>query len=214
MMEASNIRIAHMLHGCRTLGPGSRTVVWVRGCSRHCPGCIATPILDNGPALVLRPEELVARVLETEDQGVTFSGGEPFEQAAAISQTARYLRKAGRSVMVYSGYTLKELEANSNPWTKALLDQTDVLVDGPFDLSRQADLLWRGSSNQRIHVLTPRYRDLLAAGELPGAGVEVRMDADGRLFWAGVPPVGFVSSLRQAGEDRGIELSANGGVWA
>ncbi len=208
------IRVAHLIHGCRTLGPGSRTVVWVRGCARRCPGCIAAPILDDGPALDLLADELVALVLATADEGVTFSGGEPFEQAAALVHAAVALRDAGRSVMVYTGNTLPELRAHPEPAVARLLAATDILVDGPFELAHQADLLWRGSSNQRIHLLSSRYPGASGPVDLPGVGVEVRVDDTGHLFWAGVPPAGFVAGLRQAAQERGIRLADSNGVWA
>ncbi|NOY26763.1 MAG: radical SAM protein [Oligoflexia bacterium] len=208
------LQVAHIVHGCRTLGPGSRTVLWVRGCSRRCTGCIAAPILDDGPVLAITPEELVARIQDTEDEGITISGGEPFEQAEALAPIARALRSAGRSVMIYSGHVYADLVGSQAPAVAALLEEADLLVDGPFDQTRQADLLWRGSSNQRIHVLSHRYQCLAGDLDGPGVGVEIRLDDQGRLLWAGVPPVGFVSSLRRTAEVRGLVLSASGGVWA
>lgn len=210
----TRIRVAHMLHGCRTLGPGARTVVWVRGCSRRCPGCIATPILDAGPALELDPPELVARVLEAGDQGVTFSGGEPLEQAAALATTAELLGLADRSVMVYSGFQLAELRELADPAVQRLLAATDILVDGPFEHEQQADLLWRGSANQRVHLLSDRHRQIEGQLSDPGAGVEVRLDGDSNLFWAGVPTRGFVAQLRQAAAERGIQFTGHEGIWA
>ncbi len=136
------------------------------------------------------------------------------EQAAGVAQTARLLREAGRSVMVYTGHTLEELRAAREVWVAELLALVDLLVDGPFDHACQADLLWRGSANQRIHLLSPRYEDLSGVLERPGVGVEVRTDTEGRVFWAGVPPTGFVRGLQRAAEAKGIELSVNGGVWA
>jgi len=208
------IVVAHMIHGCRTLGPGRRTVVWVRGCSRRCPDCIASSVRDDGPALLLDPAEFVACVLATEDEGVTFSGGEPFDQAPAVAEAASALCASGRSVMVYSGRTLVELQDDPDPSVAALLSVTDILVDGPFETARQRDLLWRGSSNQRIHLLSSRYRGIAIRNDQPGVGVEVRLDAEGRLFWAGVPPVGFVANMRRAADERGVILSTDGGVWA
>ncbi len=208
------VRVAHMLQGCRTLGPGARSVVWVRGCARRCPGCIASPILDDGPSLVLRPDELAARLLATADEGVTFSGGEPFEQAQALAAVGHVLRASGRSVMVYSGFTLDELRSSSDAGVQALLDVTDVLVDGPFERERQADLLWRGSSNQRVHLLTARYAHIASSLDAAGAGVELRVDSEAGLFWAGVPERDFVGQLRRAAEPFGIILTGREGVWA
>lgn len=209
------LRIAHILHGCRTLGPGLRTVVWVRGCARRCPGCIATPILDDGPSLVLDPEMTVSRILKQPDEeGVTFSGGEPFEQAESLAIVAAPLREAGRSVMVYSGFTLDELRSSPHPGVQSLLASTDILVDGPFVRERHGDLLWRGSANQRIHLLTPRYQHLAPHLDDPGVGVELRLDTGSHLFWAGVPAPDFTGSLRRAATSRGILLTGHEGVWA
>lgn len=208
------LRIAHMLHGCRTLGPGARTVVWVRGCGRRCVGCIATPILDDGPSLELSPDELVARVLKASDGGVTFSGGEPLEQATVVAVAAETLQAAGRNVMVYTGFQLDELRRDNDPQVHRLLAATDILVDGPFEADRQADLLWRGSANQRIHLLSERFRELADRMDEAGAGVEVRLDSDSNLFWAGVPTRQFVGQLRRAAEEQGIVLTGHGGIWA
>jgi anaerobic ribonucleoside-triphosphate reductase activating protein len=163
---------------------------------------------------VLRADEVAARLLATADEGVTFSGGEPFEQAQALAAVGRILRASGRSVMVYSGFTLDELRSSSDAGVRALLDVTDVLVDGPFERERQADLLWRGSSNQRVHLLTARYAHIASSLDAAGAGVELRVDSEAGLFWAGVPERDFVGQLRRAAEPFGIILTGREGVWA
>lgn len=209
-----HVKIAHMIHGCRTLGPGRRTVLWVRGCARRCPGCIATPILGDGPVLALTPERIVELVLRSGDDGVTFSGGEPVEQASALAAAARLIQSQGLSVLTYSGFTLEELRRDPTPGARDLLAATDILIDGPFDPIRQAHLLWRGSDNQRIHLLSPRSRGLADLADGPGVGVELRLDPEGRLFWAGVPPVGFQAQLLKGARSQGIELLGQQGVWA
>jgi anaerobic ribonucleoside-triphosphate reductase activating protein len=209
------LRIAHMLHGCTTLGPGRRSVLWVRGCARRCPGCIATPILGDGPSLVLDAEAVASRVFAAaEDEGATFSGGEPFEQAEALAEVASLLQARGRTIMVYTGFTLEEMKASSSPGFGALLAATDILVDGPFVREQQRDLLWRGSANQRVHLLTRRYAHLAPHLDAPGVGVELRVDRESNLFWAGVPSPDFPSRLRRAVADRGILLTGHEGVWA
>lgn len=208
------VRIAHMIHGCRTLGPGRRTVIWVRGCARRCPGCVATPILGEGPSLDLTPEQLAEVILASGDEGVTFSGGEPFEQALALAHLARLLRAQGLSVLTYSGFTLEELRSDPTPGALALLTMTDILIDGPFDVSCQANRLWRGSDNQRLHLLSARHPELAASIDGPGVGVELRFDPEGRLFWAGVPPVAFQTQLQQGARVHGIEILGQQGVWA
>lgn len=83
--------------------------------------------------------------------GLTISGGEPFEQAAACAELAKRARNKGLNVWVYSGYLYEDLADRDDPDTKALLKYADVLVDGPYVESlRSLDLPWRGSENQRM----------------------------------------------------------------
>ena len=116
--------------------------------------------------------------------------------------------------MVYTGFTLDELRASQDADVQALLNRTDILVDAPFEAGMQADLLWRGSSNQKIHLLSQDVAHLRASLDAPGVGVELRIGVDAELFWAGVPTKDFVGQLRQAAERRGITLNGQPGVWA
>jgi anaerobic ribonucleoside-triphosphate reductase activating protein len=91
-------------------------------------------------------------------EGITLLGGEPIAHADAAASLARAVRSRGLSVMVFSGYTLEEIQARPEPASHDLLAFTDILVDGPY----RADLpdtrrRWIGSTNQRIHFLTSRY---------------------------------------------------------
>jgi anaerobic ribonucleoside-triphosphate reductase activating protein len=97
--------------------------------------------------------------IEAEIEGVSLLGGEPFAHAEAAAAVAREARQRGLTVMVYSGYTLEEIRRMPDPATAELLKHTDVLVDGPYvrelpDTKRR----WVGSTNQRVHFLTDRYR--------------------------------------------------------
>ena len=84
-------------------------------------------------------------------QGLTLSGGEPFLQAADCAALAQRARARGLDVWTYTGYTWEALAATGRPDWAALLDATDVLVDGPFVQARKSyDALFRGSDNQRL----------------------------------------------------------------
>ncbi|MBR4742563.1 MAG: 4Fe-4S cluster-binding domain-containing protein, partial [Oscillospiraceae bacterium] len=85
--------------------------------------------------------------------GVTFSGGEPFEQAADCAVIARQAREQGLNVWTYTGYTFEQLaeKMKTDKGTEELLLLTDVLVDGRFVLAQKSfDVPWRGSRNQRL----------------------------------------------------------------
>ena len=83
-------------------------------------------------------------------RGVTFSGGEPFAQAAGFAKLARLLRTAGKEVASYSGYTFEALLEGTDD-QRALLENIDVLIDGPFlQAEKTLEIPFRGSRNQRI----------------------------------------------------------------
>ena len=131
-------------------GPGIRTTVFAQGCSHRCPGCQNPHTWEVGCGVTVSAE----RVLEMVEsnplcRGVTFSGGEPFDQAEGFTHLARLLKEKGYEVASYTGYTFEELL--TLPVWRTLLEQIDVLIDGPFVLAEKSlELNFRGSRNQRI----------------------------------------------------------------
>ncbi len=135
-------------------GKGYRTAVFVQGCPHRCVGCHnpASHDPNGGTAWTLDDVEKRFSGNPLLD-GITLSGGEPFVQAAECAELARRAHAKELSVWTYSGYTLEQLlrMASENADVKALLDETDVLVDGPFILKeRSLTLDFRGSGNQRV----------------------------------------------------------------
>lgn len=133
-------------------GPGLRYAVFVQGCPHACPGC-HNP--DSQPAEggeVHSVQEVLADIRKNPlVQGVTLSGGEPFQQAAACAELAEALKAEGLNVWTYTGGLFEDLMANGGDDAQRLIRSTDVLVDGPFvEARRSLDLKWRGSSNQRL----------------------------------------------------------------
>ncbi len=135
-------------------GEGIRTVIWTQGCPHHCLGCHNQETHDvNGGALV-DLEEIYDIIDNLEGQdGITFSGGDPFVQPLACATIAKYARKKGYNIWSYTGYTFEELlkDSQKNQEIMDFLNQIDVLVDGRFILSKKDySLKFAGSSNQRI----------------------------------------------------------------
>jgi anaerobic ribonucleoside-triphosphate reductase activating protein len=194
------------------LGPGTRAVVWVHGCPLRCAGCIAPQDLpfEGGVQRSVRSVADYLNALPPDVEGVTFSGGEPMAQAGALAALIDRLR-VGRdwSSMAYSGYTLRHLRRHGTADQHALLDRLDILVDGPYVRARHADLLWRGSANQRVHLLSDRHPRLPADRS---AGIEVEVDpGSGELALAGVPPFpGFLEAFETAVAERGVRLTERG----
>lgn len=148
------VRIAGIIKESIVDGPGIRMVVFAQGCRHKCPGCHnpETHSFDGGTLVE------VGSIIEQAKRnplldGLTFSGGEPFEQAAAFAVLAREAKKLNLDIMTYTGYTYEYLVENAmkhRGWEE-LLDETDILVDGRFELEKRNLLLkFRGSENQRI----------------------------------------------------------------
>ena len=131
-------------------GPGFRTSIYAAGCPHHCPGCHNPESWDIAQGQPYTVEELLQRVLEDPFADVTFSGGDPFFQAEGFAALARAIRREStKSIWCYTGYCYEQLL--EQPLHRALLEQVDVLVDGPFIASqRREGLRFRGSANQRL----------------------------------------------------------------
>ncbi len=144
-------------------GPGKRAVVWVQGCDRHCPGCFNPDSWSFEINQLISVEELAEKILSNpENEGVTFSGGEPFWQAPALTDLAKRLKASGLSVMSFSGFTLTELQSDQAPPAASdLLAQLDILIDGPYVESQAVNTADSpvSSANQRVRILNPKFQD-------------------------------------------------------
>ena len=135
-------------------GPGIRLVVFTQGCPHRCPGCHNPQTHDPGGGYERDIDE-IQTVIENSKliRGVTFSGGEPFLQATALAELARWIRAMGFDVVAYTGYLFEDLliRSRQQPDIRELLKHTDILIDGPYQAEeRDTRLAFRGSRNQRI----------------------------------------------------------------
>lgn len=148
------IRLAGIIDESVADGPGIRMVFFAQGCRHLCPGCHNPETHDESGGVLHDTDELCEKIAAHPFiAGITLSGGEPLLQAAACAELAAFTHQLNKTVLVYSGYTFEELMemASADQSVQALLDQTDVLIDGPFILEeRNIDLTFRGSPNQRI----------------------------------------------------------------
>lgn len=135
-------------------GEGIRSVIWTQGCIHNCLGCHNPETHSFQGGFLVDIEILKNKIKELEGQdGITFSGGDPMEQAEACAELAKYCQSLGLNVWCYTGYTFEDLLKKSQ-YVKAIrdfLDNIDVLVDGKFVLNEKSyDVVFRGSKNQRI----------------------------------------------------------------
>ncbi len=147
-------------------GPGCRAVVWVQGCLRECPGCFNPASWSFETNQLISVEELAEKILSNpSNEGVTFSGGEPFWQATALAQLAKQVKAGGLNVMSFTGFTLEQLRAESAPTGSIeLIEQLDILIDGPFveSLAIHSPNSPVSSRNQRVHVFNPTFEDKIS----------------------------------------------------
>jgi anaerobic ribonucleoside-triphosphate reductase activating protein len=186
-MAGCELRIAAFLPRSRTNGPGLRSVLWVQGCPLRCPGCFNPDFLPFEGGLVESVASFADRILSDPDtEGVSFSGGEPFSQAAPLADLAERVRAAGKGVLIFTGCGAASLTARADIGTRRLLAAADLLVAGPYrqELSSRHPLL--ASANQELVFLTERYRGV----DLGPRRTEIRIAGDGAVSMTGFPSVG------------------------
>lgn len=172
-----------------TLGPGRRLGIWFQGCSIRCPGCISadTWAFGTGEIEVIALVNGLASWL-ADCEGVTLSGGEPFDQYDALVELLTTIKGVADSdVLVFSGYALEKLQ----PYLNGLTGLLDALVSDPFDYTAPRTLALRGSDNQRLTTFSARGQERFAPYDRAAAMDERRLDvmfgADGVTWMAGIP---------------------------
>lgn len=188
--DSGILRIAALCPSTRALGPGLRAAVWVQGCPFRCQGCIAPQWLSfEHPARRVKPEALVEELLsDSQVSGLTFTGGEPFMQAKGLAMLARLARqKRELNIICFTGYRLEQLiQKSSESGVFELLDEIDVLIDGPYLPERNDGRGLRGSNNQRIIHLTSRLTGFDFHNQPRRVEIQVM---NGQMMIVGIPPV-------------------------
>ena len=148
------VRLAGIVYESLVNGPGMRRVFFAQGCKHKCEGCFnpETHSFDGGE--IMDMDKLIKDVLDNPMlKGVTFSGGDPIEQADSFSYMAKVFKNSNLNILWYTVYTFEELlEAMKiDTSLRDFLNNIDVLVDGKFEINNKKEgLKYKGSSNQRI----------------------------------------------------------------
>ncbi|MCQ2237461.1 MAG: anaerobic ribonucleoside-triphosphate reductase activating protein [Bacteroidales bacterium] len=144
------IHVLNIVESTAVDGPGLRNSVYCSGCVNRCPGCHNPQSWDLAAGQPMLVEDVAQKLLSDDMCNVTFSGGDPMYQPEAFAELARIIKsRSNKNIWCYSGYTFEEII--QDPAKKKLLVNVDVLVDGRYvEALRDTDLLFRGSSNQRI----------------------------------------------------------------
>lgn len=147
------IRLAGVIESSINNGDGIRKVIFAQGCKHNCKGCFNPETHDFDGGYLCDTDKLIQRINEDYMiDGVTFSGGDPFEQASAFAEIAKNINK-NLTIWCYTGYIYEYLleHKNEHEGWEELLNNINVLVDGKFEEDKKdRSLKYRGSSNQRI----------------------------------------------------------------
>src|SRR3989338_421117 len=133
MNKLSKLKLAAFLPQSRANGPGLRSVLWVQGCPMRCKGCFNPDFQPFAGGYEATVEEVIALLLAQPDtEGVSFSGGEPFSQAAALAEVAEAVRAAGKGVLIFTGQDAATLKVSRYPGVQRLLAAADLIAAGPY----------------------------------------------------------------------------------
>ncbi len=194
------------------LGPGKRIVLWVEGCSLKCKGCMAVSMQERRESSKKSVREIFSTIKKASQglDGITISGGEPFEQAESLYELTQLIRKeTNLDIMVYSGYTIEELKEHGETANK-LLSAIDILIDGRFEEAATNRKLWRGSDNQRFHILSERsqkYSHYADAEYSSKRELYIEMTDDLAFKIIGIPERGFLKDLDRRCRELGLILT-------
>ncbi|MBZ0104342.1 MAG: radical SAM protein [Sulfuricella denitrificans] len=215
MAQSILIQINKAHYPVTVLGPGKRIGIWLQGCGIGCKGCVSTDTWAPDPRRAMTVTDLLAwckRTAGNELDGITLSGGEPFDQPGPLRALLKGLhgwRKQGGvdfDILCYSGYPLKTLQQKHS----ALLALLDAIIPEPYAEGLPLGKLWRGSSNQSLVPLSPRgsvrfapFMEESAAGH--GKQMQVAVEG-GRIWMIGIPERGDMARLEALCLSRGLSL--------
>ena len=191
-----------------SLGYGRRIGIWLQGCSIRCPGCVSkdTWIATSEHSTSINEVLGACSQWVNEADGITISGGEPFDQARSLLQLIVEFRKVFTGdILVYSGHAYEDLVKRH----QSILNQIDLLITDPFVESAEQTLPLRGSDNQRAWPLTElgrtRYFDILQKNN---TRPKLDLSVNGSTAWmAGIPKIGDMSRLRSKLQEMGFACS-------
>ena len=197
------------------LGPGRRIGLWVQGCTIHCRGCVSQDTWPKDSTKAIAVADLLAwcrNVAKDELDGVTISGGEPFEQPAGLRALLDGLdawRRQARldfDILCYSGFPLKTLMERHSK----LLARLDAIVPEPYVERLPLRNIWRGSSNQPLVPLSDRGRLRYAAhvdATVDPDDKHIQAAVDGQRVWMiGIPGRGDMARVEALCAARGLAL--------
>lgn len=184
--KSLTINIGYYCHPVHSLGPGERFVIWTQGCNRHCFRCASPELqsISNGKAIAI--DELVNQMRQSQCTGLTVSGGEPLLQPQSLIRLLLNVRYniPKWDIILFTGFMINQIEQVLRVQLNQLVD---LLIDGPYVDNLNDGIGLRGSSNQKLHFLSPRllpYKQHLETG--PRTERQLILLSDNEMIAAGI----------------------------
>ena len=149
-----NIHRYEVVENEHLYGPGKRLLLFTQGCSLRCKGCTNQHLWEFGKGIDVTIEEILNQC--TDLDGITLHGGEPLDQANVLVELIKKLKKQGKTVILFTGYILKELnKVQMQAWLSS-----DIVISGRYvESKRNIYLQFRGSTNQKVFTHKGKYKD-------------------------------------------------------
>ena len=203
------IYLARLLYPVRSLGPGNRLGIWVCGCHRQCPFCANPELQAFEPNRIISVEDAALAIrtfLQSQAvDGLTITGGEPFEQADALEAVFAQLEgMLPEDILIFTGYTIEALQERSDSGINALLRRAAVVIDGEYREELNTGSVLRGSDNQRILFLNPDIVNKYAQYIESGTRLYENVATSEGVFCIGLHKPGFRQLLDEQKRKRGL----------
>jgi len=176
------LQLHSRLSTSRANGPGLRSVIWVQGCTLACPDCFNPSTHDiNDEVETVSVQELLDWVISNGVDGLTISGGEPFQQSEGVLELSRLVRLAGLNVVILTGFTQSQVQSRFSH--DVLTSSVDVVIAGPYVATRHLAHALRGSSNKEYLMFSDVY-EKSDFDELPES--EIVINLEGTIVVTGI----------------------------
>jgi anaerobic ribonucleoside-triphosphate reductase activating protein len=208
-----DVQVNRLHHPVTALGPGRRVAIWFQGCGIGCRGCASVDTWDPADGRSTTVGAVLSWLDAVDDgrlDGVTITGGEPFDQPEALAalldgiDVRRRTRDRPLDVLCFSGRPLRHLERRH----PVLLRRLDAVVAGPYVRTRPTRRIWIGSGNQQLVTFTrfgaERYAPFI---DLDVDRPPVQVSVDRSVWLIGIPRPGDLDRLEERLSAAGVCLT-------
>ena len=149
-----NIHRYEVVENEHLYGPGKRLLLFTQGCSLRCKGCTNQHLWEFGKGTNISIEEILNHCNDLD--GITLHGGEPLDQANVLIELVKRIKKQGKTIILFTGYTFNELSLTQ----KKVWLFSDIVIAGRYEEEkRNIYLQFRGSTNQKVFTHKGKYKN-------------------------------------------------------